>query len=903
MAHSRGENELLLPKSKNSSNVKKPLSLSLRFCVGIVLFAFLGTAAYLIKRTPKPVESVEEAWVYADVEATLPFITSVESEKTIAPRNCSVQYTERGFTVCGKEHLLLVGSIHYPRSAPTQWLNLMLKAKDAGLNTIDTYVFWNLHEPTPGEFDFQTDLANLPQFLKIAAALNLFVALRIGPYVCAEWNYGGLPAWLLEDKDMVIRTYNAPFMDAMERFVRKVVEVCSEYLAPRGGPIVLLQIENEYGLVQNEYGPESWDYVNWATDLALSLDTGVPWFLCAQNNVTHVITSCNGFYCDNWISRHVLEQPNFPSMHTELWSGWFQTWGGPRYIRPPEDLAYSTARFVARGGTYVAYYMWHGGTNFGRSAGPMKPTSYDYSAPMNEYGFPNEPTYSHLSRLHHTLSRFTTLLLNNEPHLILSTENLEAHLYSEATVQPLPMSFRGYPTLPRIRGASVIFLSNTNPRTEKLVALPDGRYVLVPRWSVLILSNVDWPGTLRVLYCTSQVQPMLESLIFVSPPSPLPKPDLISAASEKYTNQRSNSAVPPLIVGLSTSQSNPVFAYQFFNTPEPIPTQPPSDGRRVVVADGRPLEQIRTTGDTTDYIWYIRDVEATSSLKTTKPVKDVAYAWLDGIFDIDIDITLRSSLISSKEPRAMKVLRDERKKKFSRNSQDVPSSRPKTLTILSVSMGLQNYGGHLETVTKGIPGDLFMARKNITEGTWTHVIGLRGEQLNYHFPWTPGVQWFPTFFSDLPTGPTWHKLVFPYPKFPNPNPPVPDFKYKTFSLYLGTITKGMAFVNGHPIGRYWNIIADASVNSEASNSLSLERVWNARKLKREEERCYKGCEWFPDETGPYYADKCPVGCGQPSQSFYHVPYSWVINGGDVTVVLFEEVGGDPSGVYFVQLTA
>jgi hypothetical protein len=175
-----------------------------------------------------------------------------------------------------------------------------------------------------------------------------------------------------------------------------------------------MQMENEYGNVQKEYGYDGARYIAWAADLANSLDTGVPWIMCQQENIDTVISTCNGFYCDNWIETFRKKHPDQPAFFTELWTGWFHHWKTPKPTRPASDLAFSTARFIARGGSYIGYYMWHGGTNFGRWGSDFKTASYDYDSPINEYGFPAYPKFDHLKRLHHILLEYSDVILNND---------------------------------------------------------------------------------------------------------------------------------------------------------------------------------------------------------------------------------------------------------------------------------------------------------------------------------------------------------------------------------------------------------------------------------------------------------------------------------------------------------
>lgn len=199
---------------------------------------------------------------------------------------------------------------------------------------------------------------------------------------------------LREIPGMQFRTDNAPFKREMYRFLAHMVDYTRDSFWENGGPVILLQIENEYGNVEREYGEAGHAYIEWAaavakgytfllrakkdrvyvanssmnTLIASSFDTSLPWFMCQQDNVSSLINACNGFYCDEWVGR-TRKYMDQPGMFTENWTGWFTAWGEVKPTRPAEDLAFSVARWFARGGTYNAYYMWFGGTNFGRSAG------------------------------------------------------------------------------------------------------------------------------------------------------------------------------------------------------------------------------------------------------------------------------------------------------------------------------------------------------------------------------------------------------------------------------------------------------------------------------------------------------------------------------------------------------
>ncbi|MCO5547441.1 hypothetical protein L7F22_000890 [Adiantum nelumboides] len=305
--------------------------------------------------------------------------------EALAGQPFNVSYDNRAIVIDGKRRLIISAGIHYPRATPEMWPGLIKKAKDGGANVIETYVFWNGHEPVRREYCFGGRY-NLLKFVKLVEEAGLMLFLRLGPYVCAEWNFGGLPVWLRDVPDIVFRTNNTFFQEEMSLFVQKIVSLLKDnnLFSWQGGPIILAQIENEYGNIEHAFGDGGKLYIKWAAALAQSLNIGVPWVMCQQNDApSSIINSCNGFYCDGF-------KPNSnekPVLWTEDWAGWFSNWGEPVPWRPVEDNAFAIARFFQRGGSFHNYYMYFGGTNFGHtSGGPFVTTSYDYDAPIDEYG-------------------------------------------------------------------------------------------------------------------------------------------------------------------------------------------------------------------------------------------------------------------------------------------------------------------------------------------------------------------------------------------------------------------------------------------------------------------------------------------------------------------------------------
>ncbi|KAK9993670.1 hypothetical protein SO802_023373 [Lithocarpus litseifolius] len=305
----------------------------------------------------------------------------------------NVTYDGRSLIVNGEHKILFSGEIHYPRSTPQMWPSLIAKAKAGGLDVIQTLVFWNLHEPH-GRRD-------IVRFIKEVQAQGLYVSLRIGPFIQGEWAYGGLPIWLRDVPDIVFRSDNEPFKYHMWRFTTKIVKMMkSEKLfASQGGPIILSQIENEYQLVEAAFGEKGPPYVKWAAAMAVGLQTGVPWVMCKQSDAPDpVINACNGRRCGQTFVGP--NSPNKPAIWTENWTSFYQVYGGEPDMRSAEDIAYQAALFIAKKGSYVNYYMYHGGTNFGRTASKYVLTSYYDQAPLDEYGLIRQPKWGHLKELH-----------------------------------------------------------------------------------------------------------------------------------------------------------------------------------------------------------------------------------------------------------------------------------------------------------------------------------------------------------------------------------------------------------------------------------------------------------------------------------------------------------------------
>lgn len=315
-------------------------------------------------------------------------------------------FTNQGdhFTLDGKPFKVLSGELHYARIPREYWHARLKMAKAMGLNTIATYVFWNVHEPSPGHYDFAGN-NDLVAFIKAAQEEGLYVILRSGPYACAEWDLGGLPAWLLANPKsaQAIRTNDPAFTIPAERWITRLSKEVLPLQVGRGGPILMTQIENEYGQFGDDHA-----YISHLRDIYVKLGftdsllyTADNWRHISEGSIPGLFAATN-FGVKNHqggmdaLARARPEQALFVS---EYWPGWFDHWGHPHETRPIapqiEDIDYILTR-----GAGINIYMFHGGTSFGFGAGSSyindkflpDVTSYDYDAPLDESGRPT-PKY------------------------------------------------------------------------------------------------------------------------------------------------------------------------------------------------------------------------------------------------------------------------------------------------------------------------------------------------------------------------------------------------------------------------------------------------------------------------------------------------------------------------------
>ena len=302
---------------------------------------------------------------------------------------------DKTFLLNGQPFVVKAAEVHYPRIPRPYWEHRIQMCKALGMNAVCIYIFWNIHEQQEGQFNF-TDNNDVAEFCRIAQKNGMYVIVRPGPYVCAEWEMGGLPWWLLKKKDIKLRERDPYFMERVKIFEQKVGEQLKPLTIQNGGPIIMMQVENEYG----SYGEDK-PYVSEIRDCLRGIyGKELELFQCdwssnfeknGLDDLTWTMNFGTGANIDEQFRRLGQLRPNAPKMCSEFWSGWFDKWGARHETRPAKDMVDGMDEMLSKGISF-SLYMTHGGTSFGHWAGANSPgfapdvTSYDYDAPINEWG-------------------------------------------------------------------------------------------------------------------------------------------------------------------------------------------------------------------------------------------------------------------------------------------------------------------------------------------------------------------------------------------------------------------------------------------------------------------------------------------------------------------------------------
>jgi beta-galactosidase len=316
----------------------------------------------------------------------------------------SFSITDESFVLNGRPFTIRCGEMHFARIPREYWRHRLQMAHAMGLNTVCAYLFWNFHERAPGRFNWQ-GMADVAAFCKTAQEEGLYVILRPGPYACAEWDFGGLPWWLLKKKDIKMRTQDPYWLDRCRSYLKEVGRVLGPWQVNKGGNILMVQVENEYG----SYGSDK-EYIGKLRDYLSEAGFTVPFFTCdgpvqLKNDTRSDIFAAVNFGSDPEGGFKALREirPAGPLICSEYYPGWFDSWGRKHHTGSDDKVIKDISYMLSHKASF-SIYMVHGGTTFGLWAGancpPYAPetSSYDYDAPIGENGLPTTKYY-HLRNL------------------------------------------------------------------------------------------------------------------------------------------------------------------------------------------------------------------------------------------------------------------------------------------------------------------------------------------------------------------------------------------------------------------------------------------------------------------------------------------------------------------------
>ncbi len=380
----------------------------------------------------------------------------------------TVAFDDRSFMIDGRRVWLISGAMHYFRTPAALWRDRLTKARRGGLNCIETYVAWNVHEPVEGQWEFSGD-NDVAEFIQQAGDLGLYVIVRPGPFICAEWEFGGFPGWLTAKSGVQYRTPNAVYTHYYDKYFRQLLPRLVDLQVSRGGNIIAIANENEYF---NTTMPDRMEYLDFISMLYRRAGFDIPILTCNQKTeprVADAVECVNGWgRLTSQVKslRHI--QPDKPLLATEFWSGWFDAWGGEHATKDPRETARRAFELVG-GGAQINYYMYHGGTNFGfyggRTVGSdhtFITTSYDFDAPIAEGGG--------LTRKYHLLRLANLLNRHMAPLLAAAAPTPAAAMVGAATTY-----CRQGPA------GSLVVVSNGGDEkiTDASVVMPDGRVLQI----------------------------------------------------------------------------------------------------------------------------------------------------------------------------------------------------------------------------------------------------------------------------------------------------------------------------------------------------------------------------------------------------------------------------------------
>ena len=358
----------------------------------------------------------------------------------------AINFDGRGFMVNGKRTFIASGSLHYARVPRALWRDRLLKFKRAGINCVETYTFWNTHEPQPGQWNFSGD-ADLGAFLSLAQLLGMVAIVRVGPYYCAEWDSGGYPVWLRNVPGIEVRTDNAPFKREVGTFFDHLLPIVAAHQISRGGNVVMVQLENEH---PRGWGTEMPDaYFSFLRDKFQAAGGEVPFFFSGLHHGSDPAGD------RSWDSK---ERTN-PWFTTEFWPGWYDLYG-PLSAGNLRRFDRGTWKIIAYGGNGYNYYMLGGGTNFDYTNNNEDTASYDYGCAVGQAG-DLRPIYYRFKRAATFATSFSDILENSE--------NADAEFQNIASNAAVKVTAR------RSNAGTIAFLDNPgNTPIQTQISAPDG---------------------------------------------------------------------------------------------------------------------------------------------------------------------------------------------------------------------------------------------------------------------------------------------------------------------------------------------------------------------------------------------------------------------------------------------
>lgn len=313
------------------------------------------------------------------------------------PKVNTFELSKNDFLLNGKPFQIIGGEMHPTRIPAEYWRHRIQMAKAMGCNTIAAYIFWNAHERTPGQFDFETGNLNIKKFVQLCQEEEMWVLFRPGPYVCAEWDFGGLPPYLLKIPDIKIRCLDPRYMKALTGYIEHLAEEINSLQCSKGGPILMVQVENEYG----SYGNDK-EYIKTLAQMWRNNGIEVPFYtsdgatpyMLDAGTLEGAAIGLDPGVNDAHFAEAAKHNPNVPVFSSETYPGWLTHWG-EQWQRPSVDNLLKDIEYLLKNKRSFSFYVIHGGTNFGFTAGAnaFSPTqyqpditSYDYDAPISEQG-------------------------------------------------------------------------------------------------------------------------------------------------------------------------------------------------------------------------------------------------------------------------------------------------------------------------------------------------------------------------------------------------------------------------------------------------------------------------------------------------------------------------------------